>query len=55
MTFDKDYGIVEEGQSRIEAFATIAIYSWWRSSELNVYRIYSSPKRGKLVLQLTVY
>ena len=29
-TFNKDYGAVEEGRSRIEAFATIAIYSWWQ-------------------------
>ena len=55
MAFDKDYGTVEEDQSRIEAFATIAIYSWWQSSELNVYRTYSPPKRGgKLVVQLIV-
>ena len=33
----------EEGRSRIEAFA---IHSWWQPSELNVYRICSSPKEG---------
>ena len=43
-TFDKDHGAVEEGRSRIEAFATIAIYSWWQSSELKVHRICSWPK-----------
>ena len=43
-TFDKDYDAVEEGRSRIEAFATIAIYSWWQSSGLKVHRICSWPK-----------
>src|ERR1700733_8997923 len=32
--FDKDRGAGEEGRSQTEAFATIDIYSWWQSGEI---------------------
>ena len=32
--FDKDHDAAEEGQSQTEAFATIAMYSWWQLGEI---------------------
>ena len=32
--FIKDYDAAEEGLSQIEAFATIAIHSWWQLGEI---------------------
>jgi hypothetical protein len=32
--FDKDHDAAEEGRSQAEAFATIAMYSWWQLGEI---------------------
>jgi hypothetical protein len=32
--FNKDHDTAEGGQSQTEVFTTIAMYSWWQSSEI---------------------
>src|SRR6266581_6759154 len=71
MIFDKDHDTAEGSQLRMASsspgsggsysqaygFATITMYSWWRSSEIKWRtKIYSSPEGGwKLVVNIAVH
>ena len=44
--FDKDHDAVEEGRSQTEAFATIAIYSWWQLGEIECVPNLKSAEGG---------
>jgi hypothetical protein len=54
--FDKDHDTAEEGRFQTEAFATIAIYSWWQLGEIECVPNSKSAERGgvKLVMHMAV-